>query len=99
MTDQSSHLMKQIDRMDDTLAVLRTQSAATLAAAQISALSILVPLKEKELDAIRSVAVRGIHTTATDRLPTLEKKQADRLAQLETLLEQLREEISRLYSK
>jgi hypothetical protein len=99
MADQSFYLAEQANHMDDTLDVLRTQGAATLAAAQISALAILVPVKEKEIDAIRFNAARGISDPKTPRLPALEKEQEERIANLETLLEGLREEIDKLYSK
>jgi len=97
MTDQYSLMSEQVERMDDTLDVLRLQSAATLAAAQIGALSTLISVKEKEIEAIRFNAARGVSDPKTPRLPTLEKEQEERIANLEFLLVALREEIDKLY--
>ena len=99
MADQSFYLAEQANHMDDTLDVLRLQSAATLAAAQIGALSTLIPVKEKEIEAIRFNAARGISDPKTPRLPILEKEQEERIANLEFLLLALKEEINKLYSK
>ena len=61
MSNQSLHLIKQIKRIDETLEVLRTQSAATQAAAQISALAILIPKKtsRRKCDLSLSYTCRG----------------------------------------
>jgi hypothetical protein len=79
MSEQSSELARQALHAMETVDVLRTQSAATSAAAQISALALLIPIKEQTLDVARHNANLGVSDRLTVQLPTLEKEQDERM--------------------
>jgi hypothetical protein len=74
----------------ENLKTLRAQSDATLAVAQISALSILIPIKQNELDVARRNSSMRISDRLTARLPALEQEQIDRMNELESLLKQVK---------
>jgi hypothetical protein len=91
MEEQSSHLFEQTTKMDQTLDILREQSAATFAAAHISGLSILISVKEHKLDDLRRSAAAGAPDPAQSG--ALEKQLTAQIADLESLLNLLRNKL------
>jgi len=79
------------DAQREYLRVLQAQSKATRGAAEIGALSILIPIKQETLDALRRQVNTNISSRLTPQLPTLETEQEERIAMLEKLLKQLQQ--------
>jgi hypothetical protein len=92
MQEQSSHLMEPAVNAEKTLEALRAQSDAMLMAARISALAIIVPAKEHEIERGKADRAIGRNTEENRNLETSIVQHKERLALIERYLKELSEE-------